>query len=88
MNTDVEPCDDFYEFACGLFAEDHHTPDEKTTVDLFALMGDKLIEYLLTQMAKDFPANAPKNHLLTKSFYTACMDFGKPNTFRGIDLKN
>lgn len=74
INYDIDPCEDFYEFACGEFKEEQHTPDEKTTVDTIALMGDKLIEFLLTLLEQPSGDDASKLHVLARKFYNSCMD--------------
>lgn len=76
INSDIDPCEDFYEFACGEFKEDQHTPDEKTTVDTIALMGDKLIEFLLTLLEQTSSENDSKLHVLARKFYRSCLDYG------------
>lgn len=77
LNTDYNPCDDFYEYACGTFVEEQHTPDEKTTVNTLNTMSDKLTEYLLTLLLKPSDGDEPKLHKLAKSFFDSCQDTGK-----------
>lgn len=74
LNSDIDPCEDFYEYACGTFLEEQHTPDEKSTVNTLAQMNDKLTEYLLTLLLKPSEDNEPKLHKLAKTFFNACLD--------------
>lgn len=73
LNKKVDPCENFYDYACGTFLEEQHTPDEKTTVDTLALMSDKLTEYLLTLLLqKSEDDNHSKLHKLAKTLFNSC----------------
>jgi predicted metalloendopeptidase len=74
LNSQVNPCDDFYEYACGTFLEEQHTPDEKSTVDTISLMNEKLTEYLLTLLLKPSDGSEPKLHKLAKLLFNSCLD--------------
>lgn len=74
IKVTVDPCEDFYEFACGEFKEVQHTPDDKTTVDTISLMGDKLTEFLLTLLEQPSKETDSRLHTLARKFYSSCMD--------------
>lgn len=73
----VDPCDDFYGYACGNFVEEVYTPDEKATLDTFSLMNDKLTEYLLTLFSKPKSDSEPKLHQLSKTMFNSCSNYSK-----------
>ncbi|CAO1337117.1 unnamed protein product [Diamesa serratosioi] len=79
LDLDIDPCDDFYGYACGNFAEEIHTPDEKSTVDTLTLMNDKLNEYLLTVLTKPILDSERKTHKLSKIMFKSCENVEKIN---------
>uniref|UniRef100_A0A7G3AIY0 Putative m13 family peptidase n=1 Tax=Lutzomyia longipalpis TaxID=7200 RepID=A0A7G3AIY0_LUTLO len=74
MDPEVEPCDDFYTFACGAFLRDTNIPDEKVSVNTFSTIGDRLQEQLRTLVSEESPANEAKPFRLAKDFFKACMN--------------
>ena len=50
MNTKVDPCDNFFEFACGQWVETHEIPEDKGAIDQMELATNK-VEYELEGMS-------------------------------------
>lgn len=82
LNVKIDPCEDFYEYACGAFADEVYTPDEKTSVDTTTLMTDKLIEVLLTLFRVPLAAQDLEIHKIVKKLFASCMMNGE------VDLTN
>lgn len=57
MNTDVDPCVDFYEFACGNWKRYHTIPPDRTTYDTFEIVRENL-DAALRQLLEE-PYNLP-----------------------------
>ena len=43
MDESVNPCDDFYQFACGNFIKKTAIPDDRTRVSSFSVLSDELL---------------------------------------------
>lgn len=74
MDTSVEPCDDFYTYACGNFVQNTMIPDEKVSVNTFSLIGDKLQEQLRALISEEPQPGESKPFTLAKDLYKACMN--------------
>ena len=42
MDQAVDPCQDFYQFACGGYVKKTVIPEDRTSTSLFSDVGDKL----------------------------------------------
>ena len=46
MNFSVDPCEDFFQFACGGWIESHHIPADGSSVSVFGSLSVKVDEEL------------------------------------------
>jgi membrane metallo-endopeptidase-like protein 1 len=74
VNDSINPCDDFYNFACGKFIAETNIPDEEVSVDTFSLVDNTLNAQLLKLISKDVTDSEIKPFKLAKQMYKACMD--------------
>ncbi|XP_043651287.1 neprilysin-2 isoform X1 [Drosophila teissieri] len=74
MKPEVEPCDNFYEFACGTYLEEENIPDDKVSISTFSVISDKLQEQLKDIITAERPKTEPKHFRLPNLLYRACMN--------------
>ncbi|VVC39607.1 Metallopeptidase, catalytic domain,Peptidase M13, C-terminal domain,Peptidase M13,Peptidase M13, N- [Cinara cedri] len=74
MNKTVDPCEDFYEFACGMFETNYPsytTSDNSWTDIIMSKVNYKVKKFLSRNNGADEPEAVHK----TRKFYTACLNF-------------
>ncbi|XP_026318121.1 neprilysin-2 [Hyposmocoma kahamanoa] len=74
MDETIDPCDDFYDFACGAFVKNTRIPDDKTSVNTFSIITDQLQEQIRTLLDEPISPNEPRPFVLAKTLYQACMN--------------
>lgn len=74
MDPDVEPCDDFYNYACGKFVKETVIPDEKVSVNTFSVIGDRLQQQLRALVSDEISESEATPFKLAKNLYKLCMN--------------
>ena len=76
IDTAVNPCDDFYKFACGKFAANHPIPSDQPGVDQFYALFNVNTQSLNGILSKAAAGGAARSADEQKigDYYKACMD--------------
>lgn len=74
LDENVEPCDDFYNFACGNYIRNTQIPDEKVSVNTFSTIGDKLQDQLRALITEPAKPGESAPFTLAKDLFNACMN--------------
>jgi len=74
MDDTKNPCDDFYDFACGTFIKNTVIPDEKTSISQFTVVSDKLKNKMRKLIEAPVEEHDPEVTVLIKNLYTSCKE--------------
>lgn len=87
LNQSVDPCSNFYQYACGGWMNTHKIPDKKeeySAINELSDNNDKVLKQLLAGTyrgalcSSEHPANK-KGIMKVKNFYKSCVDLKRIN---------
>src|SRR5215472_1773316 len=76
IDSAIDPCTDFYKFACGKFAGNHPIPSDQPAIDEFYALynvNTQSLNGILTKAAAG-GANRTANEQKIGDYYKSCMD--------------
>ncbi|XP_035210704.1 neprilysin-2-like isoform X2 [Stegodyphus dumicola] len=74
LDETVDPCNDFYQFACGGWLKSHDIPADEASVTTMSIMQDDLDLQLKGLLEKELTGIEPDFIRMIKSMYDTCMD--------------
>jgi len=74
MNQTIDPCDDFYQFACGGWISSHQIQKDKQTINNFMILEEKLEEIVKKELNKEVNPRDSKSVAFVKQYYKSCFD--------------
>nr|CAD7406995.1 unnamed protein product [Timema poppensis] len=74
MDLNVDPCDNFYDFACGQFIKKTTIPDEKSSVNRFTLISDELQMQLRQIVDEPVKDDDLQPFRLAKDLFRSCIN--------------
>ncbi|CAH0717488.1 unnamed protein product, partial [Brenthis ino] len=77
LNKSVDPCEDFYEFACGGWIEKNPVPEWATSWDQLSVLRERLTLDLRELLEDEQNKDLPKSVLKAKAMYRTCVDVDK-----------
>jgi membrane metallo-endopeptidase-like protein 1 len=77
MDESVDPCHDFYAFACGNYIKHSLISNDKTFANTFTVITDILQEQLKISLEEKIDTNEPKPFVMVKKYYRSCKNKSK-----------
>lgn len=74
LDESVDPCDDFYNFACGKFIQNTKIPSEAANIDSFSIVNEKLKKQIFNIITEESKDGEPRPFTLARSYYQSCMN--------------
>ena len=75
LNRSVDPCHDFYSFACGGWEEQHTL--KNNVVDMFTVAGNEIYSSLMDSLKRNRSSNDPESVQFASDLFKSCIDLGK-----------
>ncbi|XP_017799517.1 PREDICTED: neprilysin-11-like [Habropoda laboriosa] len=81
MNRSVDPCEDFYKFACGGWISKNPIPQSQTSWDQLSVLREQLLKNLTILLEESDEGNQLRSVQLARALYRTCMDTASLEAF-------
>uniref|UniRef100_A0A1I7VFX0 Peptidase_M13_N domain-containing protein n=3 Tax=Loa loa TaxID=7209 RepID=A0A1I7VFX0_LOALO len=85
MNLSANPCDDFFEYACGQWNRDHMIPDDMFAYGTFASVRENVRQQMRVLLESDVPPES-RSIEMTRIAYLTCMNTSKIESVKSSQL--
>ena len=77
MDQRVDPCERFFDYACGRWERHHPIPNDKGGYDTFEILREDLSSNLIQMFEEPELAEDNNATRAVKRLYASCMDVGQ-----------
>ena len=81
LNDLVDPCHDFYAFACGGWEASHTLPDDNEWYNNFNILSDNVSHAMRISLSKNWSTSDSNAVTYASDLYKACIDEGFGHSF-------
>lgn len=81
MDRTADPCQDFYQYACGNWGKYNPIPDDKTGFDTFETLRESLAFVLKQLLEEPEPDDSNEAIVKAKNLFRSCMNYGEYNKY-------
>ncbi|KAH8273040.1 hypothetical protein KR018_002243, partial [Drosophila ironensis] len=74
MDLTADPCEDFFQYACGTWNKMHPIPEDRSSISTFEVLSDQ--QQVILRSVLEEPVDERDNQatIKAKTFYQSCMD--------------
>ncbi|XP_050527946.1 neprilysin-2-like [Daktulosphaira vitifoliae] len=74
VDKSINPCDDFYKFACGKFTTDAKVDDDKLAQTTYSAVNNVVIDKVRRVLEQPIQNDEPRHSKLAKQMFACCID--------------